>query len=168
MKEDIFEFLIGYVENKKVFELGFGVGRMTEEIAKKAEFVFAIDFSKKMFEKAGEKLKGYSNVELRLGKITEMELPPKSFDLVFEPIVLLHILKPENLLKTVKAMKNLSDTIFLVEHTYEGSDFPISHYSILRKPEEYAELFKPYVLLKQKIHKCAGDTFTMMLFQKPG
>jgi SAM-dependent methyltransferase len=164
LEKDIFKFLKGYLEGKEVFELGCGIGRMTKPLAERAKSVFAIDFSTKMISRARENLKGLDNVKLKLGKISDVR--NKSFDLVFETIVLLHILNPEKLKKTVEKMKSLSELIFICEHTYEGPDFPISKYSILRKPEEYVKLFKPFKLVKQKTHFCAGDRFTMMLFNK--
>ena len=166
LQKEIFDFLEGLIDHKRVFELGIGIGRMTQELAKKAKAVVGIDLSPVMLERARENLQSFSNVELLLGKITELDLPPKSFDLLFESIVLLHILNPEELKATIAKMQELSDTICIVEHTYEGPDFPISKYSILRNPEEYETLFTPYQLVKQKTHLCAGDKFTLMLFKK--
>lgn len=167
LQEDIFAFLGGWIVGKKVFELGVGIGRMTEEIARRAGEVVGNDISPIMLKRAEHRLKGYKNIVLHFGKIYEMDFPKKSFDLVFDSIVLLHILNPEELQKTIRAMQELSDTIFLVEHTYERENFPISKYSILRRSEEYVELLKPYGLLKQKTHLCAGDNFTFFLFQAP-
>ena len=164
--ETTFDFLRGYVQDKHVFELGYGVGRMTSQLASRAREVVGCDLSSKMYERAKEELQGLENVTLHVGKVTDIELQKKSFDLVFESIVLLHILNPEELRKTAEKMKYLSDRIFLVEHTYEGSNFPISKYSILRKVEEYEVLFKPYKLDKKEEHLCAGDKFTLMLFEK--
>lgn len=108
----------------------------------------------------------YTFFPTSVGKITEIEIPQPQFDLVFDSIVLLHILNPKELEQTASRMRELSDKILLIEHTYEGPDFPISKYSILRKPEEYAKLFKPYNLTRERTHYCAGDRFTMMLFEK--
>jgi SAM-dependent methyltransferase len=165
LQKETFDFLGNLVQDKRVFELGVGIGRMTAEIAKRAKEVVGIDLSPVMLERARQNLQDFKNIELSLGKITDTNFPPKSFDLVFESIVLLHILNPEELKKTIRKMQELSNKIFITEHTYEGPDFPISKYSILRKPEEYEELFLPYKLTKQKTHLCAGDNFTMMLFE---
>lgn len=167
LQRDIFEFLEGLVEGQNVFELGVGIGRMTSELAKRAKEVTGVDLSPVMLEKAKQNLGELKNVRLMLGKITDLELPPKTFDLVFESIVLLHILNPEELKATIAKMQELSNRIFIVEHTYEGPDFPISKYSILREPGEYEALFAPYKLVKQKDVKCVGDRFTMMLFENP-
>jgi len=167
LHEDVVEFLEGQIEGKKVFELGVGIGRMTTLLAQKAKSVDGCDFSAQMLERAKQNLSEHENIQLMHGKITDLDLPPKSYDLVFESIVLLHILNPEELRNTVQKMQSLSDKIFIVEHTFEGPGFPISKFTILRKPEEYEEIFKPYKLVKQKTHISAGDTFTMMLFEKP-
>ncbi len=168
LQGDIFNFLGDLVEGK-VFELGVGIGRMTYEIAQRATEVVGIDISSRMLERAREKLARLNNVNLYQGKITEVDLsvPPKYFDLVFDSIVLLHVLNPQELIETARRMQLLSDKVFLVEHVYECSDFPISKYSILRRPEEYTDLFRPYRLARQKTHYCAGDKFMLMLFENP-
>jgi len=166
LQNDILDFLNGYIGNKRIFELGFGIGRMTSKLAEMGKEIVACDISQIMFNKAKENLNKFNNIKLHLNKIIELDYPQKSFNLVFDSIVLLHILDPGELKNTIKKMQDFSDTIFICEHTYEGPDFPISKYSILRKPEEYEELFKPYKLVKQKTHFCVGDTFTLMLFQK--
>lgn len=167
LQRDIFEFLDGLVAGKNIFELGVGIGRMTAELAKRAQKVIGVDLSPVMLAKAKHNLGGTPNVKLMLGKITDLELPPKAFDLVFESIVLLHILNPLELQATIDKMRELSDKIFIIEHTYEGPDFPISKYSILRERKEYEKLFAPYKLVKQKDVLCAGDRFTMMLLESP-
>lgn len=148
-----------------ILELGTGIGRMTELLAKKAEHVTSIDLSPLMLERAKANLSKFDNVDLRLGRLTELAIKPKSFDLAFESIVLLHILNPEELRATARKLQETSKTILIVEHTYEGPNFGISKYSILRKPEEYEDLFKPYRLIKSLRHRCAGDCFTLMLFE---
>ena len=79
----------------------------------------------------------------------------------------MHILNPRELRVTIKKMQELSDKIFILEHTYnKGLTSSISKYSILRKIEEYQKLFVPYRLNKQKKHRYVGDNFTLMLFEK--
>lgn len=167
LQQEIFEFLGEIINDATIFELGVGIGRMTLELAKRARRVIGCELSETMLARAREKLANTANVELYLGKIFELtRFDAKTFDLVFESIVLLHILNPNELIKTAREMQRLSRRIFITEHTYEGSDFPISRYTILRTPEEYVELFEPYHLTKQKTHFCAGDRFTMMLFEE--
>lgn len=167
LQRDIFEFLGGMIDGKNVFEIGVGIGRMTEELAKKSRRVEGNDISVVMLQRARDNLKEYNNVILHQGEITELDLPRKSFDLVFDTIVLLHILNPSDLSRTIEKMKELSDRILIVEHVYEGENFPSSKYTILRSQEEYIELFKPYKLIKKKLHLYGNDKLMMMLFENP-
>lgn len=162
---EIIQFLGTLLDNATIFELGVGVGRITQILAQNANRVVGCDFSETMLKKAKRNLKKLDNIELYHGKITDIDIQGR-FDFVFESIVLLHILSPEELQATVDTMMKLSDTVFLLEHTYEGPDFPISKFSILRAVEEYEQLFSPFKLTKLKKHLCAGDTFHLMLFQK--
>lgn len=165
LRREIIDFL-GENLHGKLLELGVGIGRMTALLAQKAERVTGIDFSPVMIERARQNLANFSNIDLSVGRITDLSFQEKSFDLAFESIVLLHILSPEELRATVCKLQEASTKIFLCEHTYEGPDFPISKYTILRKPEEYMELFKPYKLIKSLDHSCAGDRFTLMFFEE--
>jgi 2-polyprenyl-3-methyl-5-hydroxy-6-metoxy-1,4-benzoquinol methylase len=168
LQKEILEFISGLFEDKRVFEFGVGVGRMTAVLAEKAKEVLGIDMTPEMIEKAKKNLENLKNIQLLVGKITEADLPAGNYDLVFESIVLLHITNPQELKETVEKLKTLSGRIFIVEHTFDpqNPDLPSSKFSIFRKPEEYAELFKPYQMVKQKDTRCAGDRFTMMLFEK--
>ncbi len=139
---------------------------MTKMLAKYAQQVVGIDISESMLERARKNIEGFSNVSLHKGRVTDLQIDPKSFDLAFESIVLLHILAPKELRATIETLKNASSTIFIVEHTFEGHDFPSSKYTILRSPEEYEKLFKPFRLVKSLEHACAGDRFTLQLFKE--
>ena len=147
LQKEIKNFLGNLMINKNIFEMGVGIGRMTQLLARNNNSIYGIDISRVMLNKAEINLNGFKNIKLILGKITQIEIT-KRFDLVFDSIVLLHILNFEELKKTISKMQELSDNIFLVEHTYEGENFLISRYSILRKFEEYESLFKPYKLIK--------------------
>lgn len=165
-QEDFFDFLRGHFENKKIFEVGCGIGRMVNVFAPKVSEIAACDISPLMFERAQENLKRHNNVKLYLSMAANLDLPERSFDLVFTSTVLQHILNPDILKKTTEKMKNLSDNICIVEHTYQGSNFPISKYTILRNPEEYTKLFAPLRYVKQKYYFSGKDRLNMMLFQK--
>lgn len=165
LQRDVLQFL-GGLKGLRVFELGVGIGRMTSELSRHAREVVGCDLTQGMLERAHQNLSDAQNVTLHHGRITDMDYKPNSFDLVFDSIVLLHILNPDELRATLHKMREMARRVFLCEHTYEGPDFPISKYSILRKPEEYHQLMKPYRLVREKTHFCAGDRFTMMLYER--
>lgn len=110
-----------HLDGKNIFELGFGIGRMTARLAQKARKVVGCDFTPLMVDEARKNLASFNNVDLRLGKITQIELAPKSFDLVFDAQVLIHILNVEELMETIEKMKLLADRVFVVEHIYDDA-----------------------------------------------
>lgn len=166
LKEEIFQILHEEVKNKRIFELGVGIGRMTSELALVAKEVVGCDISRRMLERARKNLEQHQNITLYEGKITKIGFGEREFDLVFEAIVLLHILSDRELRETARRMQQLSKKIFIVEHIAHGEEPQVSRYTILRSPQEYKELFSPYRLKTQKEHLCAGDTFALMLFEK--
>lgn len=163
---EVFNFLAGYFENRTIFELGVGIGRMTKEFSKRAKEVCGCDMTQSMIERAKENLKEFNNVELHTGKITEIRTIEKKFDLVFTSEVLQHILNPEELKKTAEKMRQLSDKICIIEHIDQGSELPMSKFTILRTSEEYETLFAPYKCAKQQIFFEGNDKLNMMLFEK--
>ncbi|NQU83936.1 MAG: class I SAM-dependent methyltransferase [Parcubacteria group bacterium] len=164
--KEIFSFLGDKLEGKKIFEVGVGVGRILTSFAKVAKEVVGCDISPTMVEKAEENLKEFENTKLYLNKVANVNLPSKYFDLAFTSTVLQHILDPKELDETANKMMELSDEICIIEHTYQGPDFPISKYTILRNPDEYEKLFAPYKLMKQQYYFCSNDRLNMMFFQK--
>ena len=159
------KFLKGYIAHRKVFELGVGIVRMTKPLSEHAREVVGVDFSSGMIARAKRALLNSSNVTLLHGEITDFEFPHKSFDLVFESIVLLHILDPKRLRATAQVMQQLSDTIFIMEPLTTPSNQRGSKFSISRSREEYCELFAPYVPIKEKTVHYGKDELTMMLFK---
>ncbi len=136
LQEDISEFIKDIIKSKCVFELGVGIGRMTSMLATLAREVVGNDISPRMIERARNNLEGLNNVKLHLGKIDELNLPAKYFDMVFACTVLIHILNPDKLRVMIEAMKGLSDKILVVEHIYENESQRTSKYTILRKERE--------------------------------
>lgn len=169
LQKHILSFLDKILADQDVFELGVGIGRMTAEIAKVTKSVTGCDLTPEMLEKARAHLIHTHNVTLYQGRITDMELSAESFPLVFESIVLLHILNPEELRITMTKMRELSSSyVFICEHTKSQEENPqVSKYTILRTPQDYIELMRPFKLVKQESHSCAGDPFTLMLFKRP-
>lgn len=167
LQEDVFRVLKGMLGDISVLELGAGIGRMTEELAKRAQRVVGSDISPNMLNRARKALEEFENVTLLSGKVYNLDLGQKSFDLVFTCTVLGHILDPGELKKTSEEMKRLSDRIFIVEHIDQGEDFPVTNYTIIRTVEEYKELFAPYKVTVEKHHMAGEDDYVMMVFENP-
>ena len=60
-------------ENDVVLEIGPGIGALTQELAKKAGKVIAVEKDKKMVEILGDTLRDFENVEIIYGDILKIE-----------------------------------------------------------------------------------------------
>lgn len=69
-------------ENSSILEINANFGEITEELCKKANYVTAIEGSKKKVEVIGEKLEQIENLEVIVGKLKNIEIN-KQFDYIF-------------------------------------------------------------------------------------
>ncbi|MFQ6089556.1 MAG: class I SAM-dependent methyltransferase [Candidatus Methanofastidiosia archaeon] len=83
------------VEGGIFVDIGCGTGFMTLGLAKIAKRVYGIDSFKEMLKVAKENLKGFGNVEFRLGDIEKIPLKDLSVDAVFGNMVLHHAPNPK-------------------------------------------------------------------------
>ncbi|MBM3251260.1 MAG: glycosyltransferase, partial [Candidatus Omnitrophica bacterium] len=163
----VVDFLNSNISGKRVFEHGVGIGRMTSVIAKLAREVMGNDISPLMLQRARANLSEFDKVKLLLGKVIDLDLGSKSFDLVFGSLVLGHILNPAELKATVERLKELSDKIVIVEHISRDGDNHVSKYTILRTLKDYLDLFAPYKVVKNDVHVCGDDVYVLIVFENP-
>ena len=92
---DPFLMQCGFVaRDKRMLEIGCGVGRMTFALAKRFATVEAVDISGEMIRRAKElqERKGISNIHFRVGSGRDLEgYPSDSMDFCFSYIVFQHI-----------------------------------------------------------------------------
>lgn len=69
-------------KNDIILEVGAGFGTLTEEIAKKAKKVIAVEKDKKLLTFLKEKFKGRKNIEIISGDILKMKLKLKNYKLL--------------------------------------------------------------------------------------
>ncbi|MEK6888328.1 MAG: class I SAM-dependent methyltransferase [Candidatus Aenigmatarchaeota archaeon] len=169
MKRDIMNFLernYGPLDNKRILELGCGIGRFTRELALKSRGVVAVDMTPGMIEKAKAYTSDIKNITYITSKISELDVDSLGqFDLVFEAITLLHILDEAEYKRSLGVMKSSAPYIFICEHMADNA--PVSQYSRLRAFEEYENDFHPFKLASyDKNHYCVTDWFPLMLFKR--
>lgn len=63
--------------NDIVVEIGTGKGHLTEELCKKAGYVYSLEIDRRMYESAGARLSKYSNLQLICGDFLKYRLPVK-------------------------------------------------------------------------------------------
>ena len=89
-----------------VYDVGCGPGVVTEELALRAKYVYAVDSSEDQLLLAKERIKkaGLDNVTFILGDIRLIEQFPHEgeVDLVYTSLVLAHVNDPENVINVQK------------------------------------------------------------------
>lgn len=83
-----------------VLEIGAGKGHLTEALCRKADYVYSVEIDKKLYERAKERLRNFSNKKLICGDFMKYRLPDKGDYKVFANI-------PYNL--TTKIVKKLTE-----------------------------------------------------------
>lgn len=74
-------------QDRVALEIGVGVGRMTESLARNFQQVYGIDISPLMLETAGKRLAGLTNVTLTETAGNVIPYPDNQFDFVFSYLV---------------------------------------------------------------------------------
>ncbi len=83
-----------------VLEIGAGKGHLTEALCRKADYVYSVEIDRKLYERAKERLRDFSNIKLICGDFMKYRLPEKGDYKVFANI-------PYNL--TTKIVKKLTE-----------------------------------------------------------
>lgn len=102
---------------KRVLEIGCGIGRMTEFFAEDFKKVYGVDISKEMIKKGKEKLAGINNIELLETDGVNLPFADNSMDLIFSYIVFQHMPNYEIVEKNFREIKRVlkEDGLFKVQ-----------------------------------------------------
>lgn len=90
-QDDIVTQKLGNFSDKKVLNIGCGVGRLEECMSPHFDKVFGVDISEIMVEKAKERLSGLSNVEVVATDGMSFPYNQDYFDFIFSYIVFQHM-----------------------------------------------------------------------------
>lgn len=74
--------MVQLVDTGDVLDLASGDGVLAELLAPRARSIVCIDASERVVDAARQRLKGFANVEVRLGDMHALDLPAARFDLV--------------------------------------------------------------------------------------
>ncbi len=92
VKEDpLLQELLGNVKDKRVLEIGCGVGRMTEFFAADFKEIYGVDIAEKMIELGRLRLGHLTNLYLKATNGVHYPFDDSYFDLVFSYIVFQHM-----------------------------------------------------------------------------
>ena len=108
--------LVADIKNKRVLDVGCGVGDFSFMFANMGADVTGIDITKPAIEKAKENVKGFS-CKFLVTSIKEMDFTPKSFDIILSITVLQHISNKDLHLSIAKMVESLNSDgyIFILE-----------------------------------------------------
>eukprot|EP00042_Codosiga_hollandica_P027481 m.137318 g.137318 ORF g.137318 m.137318 type:complete len:499 (-) comp52495_c0_seq1:101-1597(-) len=92
---EVLELLPSYA-NKRILELGAGIGRFTGELAKSAAHVTAVDFMQSYVD-VNKSVNGalYANTSYLCADVTTLEFPANSFDFVFSNWLFMYLTDQE-------------------------------------------------------------------------
>ncbi|CAH1270345.1 Hypp4316 [Branchiostoma lanceolatum] len=135
--------LLPGIEGKAILELGAGIGRYTAPLAQKAKHVTAVDFMESFIRKNEEVNGHHGNVRFMQADVTKLEMPPKSFDIVFSNWLMMYLSDAEVQALVEKVLTWLKDDgIFFFrescfhpcgDHVVMNSSNPTKY----RKPSDY-------------------------------
>ena len=114
----VMRFIGSDIVDRRVLEVGCGVGRITEQLLKKAKYVKAIDLCDRMLEKAWERVPRVATLHARV----EFERwfaqdfrSGKRYDVSICSLVLIHNVADVEFAAVISAMCRYSNTVFVFE-----------------------------------------------------
>jgi phosphoethanolamine N-methyltransferase len=96
-------------KGKKVLELGAGIGRFTNLLAKQADSVIAVDFIEKFIKKNEEINSHLNNIEFVHGDVTKLAFETNAFHIIFSNWLLMYLNDEEVLKLFEKSLRSLKE-----------------------------------------------------------
>lgn len=175
-----------------ILDCGCGDGTVMELIWNKEADFWGVDLSRLAVNLGQKRLKDKKNVHLLVGDLGELELPEKSFDLVYTHDVLEHLDKPERVIRQMIRVTKKGGHLVFISPNYGSPLYPSpssqlgsgdltsraikiflkSHLYLLKKPQglDWLKVFP--VALRRKRWKSDWDTVvepylqTLLIFLK--
>lgn len=154
-----------------ILELGAGIGRFTNVIAKKAKKVIAVDFIEKFIEKNRKENSHLGNIEFGCADATKMNYNDNQFNMIFTNWLLMYFTDSEIESLVEKSLNYLEETgyFFIRESCFHASgnlknlknvktDNPTKY----RSPSEYISLF-----LSKSIERNGSQYGFELVFARP-
>jgi len=137
--------LLGDVEQKRVLELGAGIGRFTCELARTAASVHALDFMKTFVDANQALNSGHTNVSHECADATLCDYPAGSYDMIFSNWLLMYLSDEEVQSLAEKMLTWLAEggQLFFRESCFKqsGDKKRKLNPTIYRNPRQYFYIF---------------------------
>jgi len=124
--------------NERVLEFGSGGGLMSRaliQVINRGGSLTCVDISEYWIKKAQKRMRDFSNVEFRLGDITQMDLPDNAYDTVVIHFVL-HDIDPAKRIDVMNALTKLlrpEGTMVIREPVKPGHGIPLAEIRTLMR-----------------------------------
>ncbi|GFU03740.1 phosphoethanolamine N-methyltransferase [Nephila pilipes] len=144
-QEEIFS-LLPSIENKRVLELGAGIGRYTGLLASVAHHLTAVDFMEEYIS-VNEKNHGHlNNITYIAADVLDLQLPPKRFGTIFSNWLFMYLTDQECVSLLQKILQWLDDDgwLFFRESCFHssGNMSRTTNPTFYRTPADYASLLE--------------------------
>mmetsp|Transcript_16946 Transcript_16946/g.42532 ORF Transcript_16946/g.42532 Transcript_16946/m.42532 type:complete len:492 (-) Transcript_16946:154-1629(-) len=137
--------LLGSVEEKRVLELGAGIGRFTADLARTAKTVHAVDFIQRFTDANKVANAEHKNVSVECADATKAEYAENAFDVVFSNWLLMYLTDEEikTLASNILLWLGEKGTFFFRESCFQqsGDRKRKKNPTQYRKPQDYFALF---------------------------
>ncbi|KAK9830089.1 hypothetical protein WJX72_009725 [[Myrmecia] bisecta] len=137
--------MLGVVEEKRIMELGAGIGRFTGALAATAKSVLAVDFMEHLIAENRRTNAQRKNVQWQVGDATELVLEPACCDVVFSNWLLMYLSDKEVAKLASDALRWVADDgiVFFRESCFRqsGDKKRKSNPTHYRNPREYFAIF---------------------------
>jgi len=105
------------ISNKKILEIGCGIGRVTTQIAKITKEVYAIDVDEEVLKVAKRKSLKLKLKNIKFDKVSadKIKYPDKFFDVVLCPWSIHHISKKDKTFRQIKRVLKRNGYLVIIE-----------------------------------------------------
>lgn len=157
-----------YVINKRVIELGSGIGRFTLPLLDNARSLTTVDMSPDMTEipkkRLGPRWNELTHLQLFVEDLPVFDNP---FDCAFSCLLFVHVVTQENLRQSTQRIKQTAQTVILCEHTDLTAERNSSNFTRIWPRATCERLFSPeFREIASHGHNYFGDKLDLLVFQR--
>lgn len=138
------------LDDKRILELGAGIGRFTQRFAQLAKSVVAVDFMESFLEKNKQENSHYGTVEFIHKDATQLSFAPNSFDIIFSNWLFMYLSDEETEALLQKCLEWLTTggILFFRESCFHssGNIKPSENPTNYRSPRGYIDICQSRLL----------------------
>ena len=157
-----------YISEKKVVELGSGIGRFTMHLYKQSKHLTTVDMSPEMTMRAKKLLgKEWENIVHFDSFVEDLPELGNDYDCVFSCLFFIHIINESDLRQAARKIKACANIIIIFEHTDPSMQEKVSNFTRLWPRSKYEELFcDEFEEIESYDYNYLGDDLELIVFKR--